>query len=60
MKPLLVFCRNDSDRLEEEVHAYFNSNPDYRTLYKFGNYSFGVDADADPWYTVTFYHRDFS
>jgi hypothetical protein len=59
-KPLLVFARNDSERLEDVVNDYFTKNPDHVALYKFGTYSFGVDADADPWYTVTYYHRDFA
>lgn len=59
-KPILVFARNDSDKLEKEVSEYFSKHPDLVAEYKFGNYSFGVDPDCDPWYTVTFYHRSFS
>jgi hypothetical protein len=60
LKPLLVFARNTDVAVMDEVTEYFTKHPDHRVMYKFGNFSFAVDSDCDPWYTVTFYHRDFS
>lgn len=59
-KPILVFARNETSKLEAEVSEFFLEHPHLAAEYKFGNYSFGVDHDCDPWYTATFYHRSFS